>query len=150
MFIRVAQAGRAVRAVGVGRPLTVPVAQRGNDLIPIAVLAAGAGMGRVALLRAGWLRGLCGVVMPQSGLLRIDAVVAAAACRISRPANFGAGGRLRVVHHVVVAQHLAVVFVADVAHRPGFAGRGAAGVVGVFHMSGFVFPAIPVMLVDVV
>ncbi len=127
--LAVPQAGRAVRAVGVGRPLTVPVAQRGNDRIPVAVPAAGAGIGGVALRSAGRGRGLFRyAVVAQCRDLLIGGVGAALAGAglVGLPADFRAGRGLRVVGFEVVGVgvNLAVVALAHSAVGRGDAGGG--------------------------
>ena len=58
--------------------------------------------------------------MPQRGLLRIGGVVAAAAGLIGVPADFGAGGRLRVVLHRVMPQRLLLHVGGVIAAGAGF------------------------------
>ena len=93
-----------MRAVAVIRPFAIPVQQLLRLLILIAVLAFFAGVQRVADLFAGGLDDLFGIIVLECGNFHLGGVIAAGAGIVFIPANFGAGGRLRIVVYQVVFQ----------------------------------------------
>ena len=98
-------------------------------------MAVFAGVQRVAALSAGGLDDLFGIIVPGGRDFHLGGIIAAGAGIVFIPANFGAGGRLRVVVHQIVFQrrqlHLGGVITAGAGIVFLPAGLGAGGRFGV-------------------
>ena len=117
----------ALGAAGLGHDVFIVMAEGVDEVIVVAVLAAGAGVGGVTLLGAGGSNGFAGSVIVAQGIQVMILREAADGADALLRAGFGAGGSLR---HGPVAKAvlLAEVLVLRIGGEPG--GAFAGGIEG--------------------